>query len=210
MKISLRKICAILSCVCLITTSCSQRFSHMSSGHEECGYLSNKFNEFSECISGYLAKKVSDDYTASSTQRNQVATNDPVTDLTSEFISKIQAMNEQYSKHLKSKPKNVKKLNQEYYNRYNQLLSEYVQKEQKINDRAAAIATVLLVGAAAIAVAKNGGGGGGGGQSSNNCSMQGCCSYHKGVKAAQYDGTVMCNDGQLSPHCHLPVYCMTP
>jgi hypothetical protein len=68
-----------------------------------------------------------------------------------------------------------------------------------------AAASVLIAGAAvgAAAVAANSGGGYyQATQHQCNHSLQGCCSYHGGIRAA-YPGTrVLCNDGTYSPTCY--------
>jgi len=117
----------------------------------------------------------------------------------------IKKIREEINKHIQELKDNATK---ELSDRETQHTVTDQQNAKAAGDAVKALAVIGAVVGGTYYVAKHGGFGGGGG-SGGTCqitnSVQGCCSYHRGVNSC-YAGRVVCNDGQYSPSCTCTCY----
>ena len=190
---SSRSVIALSVSALLFFTACSQHFQKVEKVSTECGYRTVAFDSFADCMDKKLVSIESENYEKkeapnykSHRRKAETQSQDEFFELRKQFQTELRVLKNSYL----SGATEIGKASKDYkdiYNQYDQLVLNFKNEEQAMNDRAATVAAVILVGAAVVAACQDGGcgGGGGGGSSYQNnlkCDLQGCCSYHGGVQ----------------------------
>ena len=172
------KLVSLLLLVSFLLTGCVSRYESVQAHMDSCGFPSEKYAVFHDCMKKHVKSGKGDD------------PNDYYSKSTKELFYEMQQYRELVSAKKTTDLKAMLGLRG--------WVDDQALKEKESSEKVAIAAGILLLGAGAAACANNGGCGGQSFASSNN---QGCCSWHNGVSGMCRSGRVVCNDGQLSPSC---------
>jgi hypothetical protein len=181
------KQCLTLLLISLLLVACATRFAKMSQTGGECGYRSQPFRSFSQCLSEKLtaATKEKESLAEANSNKKGKASGESSDHLIPDFLKELDKISQQSPKKLSTQNYTLTKSEAAAYEKYDNLLTQYQITETELNKKAKQ--TALLVGvvaAAGVAAANSDGFGDSGG---NNQSYASSSSSYSGNCPCPYD-----------------------